>query len=144
MLEQIAHLQDEILQAPPEVVVPVALVLFVLLIRLVPALPGRPRAVEDDGLEAEARRWIDDRIDEYVDVLAEAHGEAGTPAEDDELPPGFAATIESFIAEVLLRERDQEDFDVDLGVAVREFVVLHRAELYEDVTARVREHLAAV
>lgn len=143
MLEKISYLRDEIVQAPPEVVLPAAIFLFLVLIRLALALPGRPRALEDDVLEAEARRWIDARIEEHVDVLAEAYGETGIRAEPDELPPGFAMTVESFIAEVLLRERDSEGFDVDLAEAVREFVVLHRAELYEGVTTRTREYLAA-
>ena len=143
MLEQVSYWRDEILQAPPELVVPAAMFLFLVLIRLALALPGRRRALEDDGLEAEARRWINARVDDYVDVLAEAYGETGTRAEPDELPPGFAMTVESFIAEVLLRERGSDGFGVDLAEAVREFVVLHRAELYEDVTTRTREYLAA-
>lgn len=131
-------MENEILQAPPEVVIATAIFLFLLLIRLLLALPDRPGAVADDGLEAEARRWIGDRIDEHVNVLAEAYGEAGTRAEQDDLPPSFAMTIESFIADVLLRELDSEGFDIDLRGAVREFAVLHRAEIYGDVTARIR------
>lgn len=150
MLEQIAHWQDELLRgqdqllrAPPEVVVPAAVFLFVLLIRLAFAVPGRSRSSHDDGLEAEAWAWINDRIDEHVDELAEAYAEAGPGENDDELPPGFAPTIESFIAEVLLREQGLDDVDVDLRAAVRELLVLHRAELYEDVAMRTRDHLAA-
>lgn len=143
MREQIASLQNQILEAPPEVVVAAAIFLFAVLVRLVFALPVGPRAVEEDDLEAEARRWIDDRIDDYVEVFADAYGDAGTAAAPDDLPLGFAATIESFIAEVLLRERDAEELDLDLGVAIREFVVLHRAEVYEDVTDRTRAYLAA-
>jgi hypothetical protein len=143
MPERIAYLENEILRVPPEVVIAAAIFLFLVLIRLLLALPERPGAVADDGLEAEARRWIGDRIDEHVDVLAEAYGEAGMRAEPDELPPGFAMTIESFIADVLLRELDTEGFDVDLRAAIREFAVLHREEIYEDVTIRTRKVLAA-
>ncbi|HEX6141727.1 MAG TPA: hypothetical protein VFZ01_03345 [Geminicoccaceae bacterium] len=143
MLEQIAHWQDELLRAPPEVVVPAAIFLIVLLLRLALAVPGRSRSPGDDGLEAEAWRWINERIDEHVDELAEAYAGAGPGGNDDELPPGFAPTIESFIAEVLLREQDADDVDVDLRAAVREVLVLHRAELYEDVAMRTRDHLAA-
>jgi hypothetical protein len=141
MLERIAYWQDEILRAP-EVVVPAAIFLFVVLVGLVRGLRRRTRGVEHNGVEAEARRWVGDRINEHVDVLAEAFSETSADAEHDELPSDFAATIESFIAEVLLREQDSEDLDVDLGTAVREFVVLHRAELYEDVINRTREYLA--
>jgi hypothetical protein len=142
MLERLAYWENEILRAP-EVVVPAAIFLFVVLIGLVRGLRRRTRAVEHNGVEVEARRWVGDRINEHVDVLAEAYSEASAHAEQDELPSDFAATIESFIAEVLLRERDSEGFDVDLSTAVREFVVLHRAELYEDVINRTREYLAA-
>jgi hypothetical protein len=117
-----------------------ALALLMALFGLVLARSGRTS--EDDGLEAEARRWILGRIDQHVDVLAEAYGEGGRRSSVDELPPGFAATIESFIAEVLLHERGA-DLDVDLSMAIREFVVLHRAEVYADVAIRIRKHLAA-
>lgn len=143
MLEQISELLDEVLQAPPEIVLPAAIFLVLVLIRLALALPERPRAVAYDGREAEARRWIDDRIDEHVGVLAEAYGEAGLRAAQDEPPQSFDMTVESFIAQVLERELDADGFDIDLRAAVREFIVLHRAELYEDVTTRARKHLAA-
>ena len=142
MLEQISSLQSEILRAPPEVIVPIGIFLFLILVRLVLALPDSAPAVADHGLEAEARRWFGDRIDEHVNLLAEAYGEAGMRAEQDDLPPGFALTIESFIADVL-RELDSKDCDVDLRAVVREFAVLHRAEIYEDVTIRTRKYLAA-
>jgi hypothetical protein len=141
MLEQISSLQSEILRAPPEIIVPIGILLFLILIRLVLALPDSTAAATDDGLEMEARRWFGDRIDEHVEVLAEAYGSAGMRAEQDELPPGFALTIESFIADVL-RELDSRDYDVDLRAGVREFAVLHRAEIYEDVTVRTRKYRA--
>jgi hypothetical protein len=143
MRDWMAHLESAILQAPPGVAIVAAIFLFVVVIRLVLALPERPATVTDDGLEAEARRWIGERIDEHVDVLADAYGEDGMCTEPDDLPPGFALTIESFIGDVLLRELDSEGFDVDLRGAVREFAVLHRAEIYEDVTTRIRKVLAA-
>jgi hypothetical protein len=143
MLEKIVYLAGEILRAPPEVLVPAAIFVLVVLVGLVLPMAKRTHAVEPDGVDAEARRWIDEQIDEYVDTLAEAYGKVRTHAEHDELPPSFAATIESFIAEVLLRDRDSEDFDFDLGMAVREFVVLHREQIYEDVATRIREHLAS-
>ncbi len=92
MLEKIAYLQNEILRAPLEVVVPAAIFLFVVLIGLVLGLWGRTRTVEHHDLEAEARRWIGDRIDEHINVLAEAYG--GASASHEELPPDFVATIE--------------------------------------------------
>jgi hypothetical protein len=143
MQNWIAYLEGEILRAPPEVVIVIAIFLFLFLVRLLLALPERPGVGTDDGLEAEARRWIGERIDDHVDVLAKTYGEAGMRAEPDDLPPGFALTIESFIADVLLRELASEDFDVDLRGAVREFAVLHRAAIYEDVTTRIRKALAA-
>ena len=72
MLEKIAYLQNQILGAPPEVVVPAAIFLFVVMVGLVLGLRGRTRILERHCLEAEARRWIGDRIDEYVNVLAKA------------------------------------------------------------------------
>jgi len=143
MLDQLSHLQDQILGAPPEVVVPTGIFLFLVLIRLVLALPDPSPVAAQRRLEAEARRWIADRIDEHVDVLAEAYGEAGMRGEQDDLPRGFVLTVESFIAEVLMRALDAKDFDGDLRAAVREFAVLHRAEIYEDVTTRTRKYLAA-
>lgn len=141
MPDHSALLQNLTLQAGAEVVVPAAIFLVIVLIGLV--LTRRTSIVEDDGLEAEARRWIEDRIDEHVDSLADAYGEAGTGADADELPPAFAASIESFIAEILLPQRDGAEVDLDLGLAIREFVVLRRAELYEEVATRTRRHLAA-
>jgi hypothetical protein len=138
MPEQIAHLAHEVLRAPPSVLAAAAALL--VLIGLVLA---KRRAFSDDDLETAARRWIGARIDEHVDALAEAYGEAGLCADPDDLPPGFAIRIELFIAEVLLRELDAEGFDVDLRAAVREFAVLQRAEIYEDVTKRTRKALAA-
>ena len=139
MSEWIAYLGSEILRAPPAVVIPTAILLSLVLIRLVLALPSRPGAVVDNGLEREARRWIGDRIEEHLEVLAEAYGEAGAGTDQDDPPPGFTMTIESFIADVLLRELDQVGFDIDLRGAVREFVVLHRAEIYEDMTTRIQK-----
>jgi hypothetical protein len=138
MPEPIASLAHEILRAPPAVLAAVAVLLV-----LIGLLLARRGAGEDDDLETAARRWIGDRIDEHVDALAEAYGEAGLRADPDELPPGFAMRIELFIAEVLLRELDAEGFDVELRAAVREFAVLHRAKIYEDVTNRTRKALAA-
>ncbi len=143
MPELITYLGNEILGAPPGFVIPAAIFLVLVLIRLTLTLPDRRGTVTDDGLEAEARRWIGERIDEHVDALAKAYGEPSMRAEPDDLPPGFAMTIESFIADVLLRELDSASFDVDLRVAVREFAVLHRAEIYEDVTTRIGKVLAA-
>jgi hypothetical protein len=143
MSEWVAHLGDAILRAPPAIVIPVAIVLFLSLIRLVLALPEHPGTAPGDGHEAAARRWIDDRIDEHVEVLVEAYRAAGASPEPDELPPGFAMTIEAFIADVLLRELDSDGFDIDLRAAVREFAVLHREAIYQDVAARIRNALAA-
>ena len=142
MLEKIVYLQNEVLGAPPEIALPAAIFLFVVLIGLMLGRGGRTQTVDNTGLEAKVRRWIGDRIAEHISILAEAYGDARASAELAELPPGFAETIETFIAEVLHRERDAGHRDVDLGEAVREFVVLHRAEIYDDVTARTREYLA--
>jgi hypothetical protein len=89
MLERITYWQDEIFRAP-EVVVPTAIFLFVVLIGLVRGL-RRTRVVEHNGVEVEARRWVGDRLNEHVDVLAEAYSEASPHAEHDELPSDFAA-----------------------------------------------------
>ena len=143
MLDQISDLQSAILGAPPEVTVPAGIFILWILIRLLRDLPHSSPAVADQSLEPEARLWIADRIDQHVEILAEAYGEAGMQGEPDDLPPGFALKIESFIAEGLLRELDAEDFDADLRAAVREFAVLQRADIYEDVITRIRQHLAA-
>jgi hypothetical protein len=142
MLDQISHLQNRLLAASPEVVVPAVILLFLVLIRLMRVLPEASPAAADRALEARVRRWIADRIDERVDGLAEAYGEAGMRAAPDDLPPGFALTIESFIAEGLLRELDAEGCDAELRAAVRELAVLQRAEIYGDVIARTRKYLA--
>ena len=137
-------LQDWLPRDPAEVVVWAALALVLALIGVALGRSGRAGAGDDDDLEAEARRWIKGRIDEYVSILAEVYGgEAVRCSDADELPPGFAAAIECFIAEVLLHQGDRAEIDVDLSVAIREFVVLHRAELYGDVIDRTREYLAA-
>ena len=143
MTEIISSLQNWNIPAPAELVVPVAVFTFIMLIAIVLSRTGRTHVVRRDDLEAEARRWVEDRIDDYAHILAEASSKAGTSARADELPPGFGVTVETFIAEVLQRERDGANFDIDLSVAVREFIVLHRAELYEYVAARTRRHLDA-
>jgi len=107
------------------------------------SVPAASPAVADRALEAQVRRWIADRVDEHVDGLAEAYGEAGMRMTPADLPPGFALTIESLIAEGLLRELDAEDFDAELRAAVREFAVLQRAEIYGDVITPTRKYLAA-
>lgn len=143
MLGQISDWQQEILRAPPQIVVPAAIFVLLMLIRVELALPRRAVPEPDDGLEAEARRWIGERIDEHVEDLEEAYGAIGLEAEEDDLPPGFALRIESFIADMLPRDLDAKGFDLDLRSAIRELAVLHRAAIYEDVVTRTREHLAA-
>ena len=141
MLGEISDWQQQILEGPPEVVVPAAVFVFLILIRVALALP-RPIVPELDGLEEEARHWISERIDEHVEDLTAAYVAIGVQAEEDDLPPGFALRIDSFIAGLLQRDLDAKDVDLDLRSAIREFVVLHRAEIYEDVVTRTREHLA--
>lgn len=142
MLGEISDWQQEILEAPPEILVPAAIFVFFILIRVALALP-RPAVPElDDGLEAEARHWISERINEHVEDLAAAYVAIGVQAEENDLPPGFALRIDSFIADLLQRDLAAKDVDLDQRLAIREFVVLHRAEIYEDVVTRTREHLA--
>ena len=52
--------------------------------------------------------------------------------------------IEAFIGSVLLRQLDSADLDSDLRAAVRDFAVLHRARICEDVVTRTRKYLAAL
>jgi hypothetical protein len=138
MLEELSDWLD----APPEILVPATIFLFFILIGMVLAL-RRPSVREsDDGLEAKARYWINARIEEHIEDLASAYVAIGVPGDEDDLPPGFALTINSFIADSLQRNLDGTDFDLDLRSAIRAFVVLHRAEIYQDVVTHSRKHLA--
>ena len=143
MLEQVAEVQSAILQAPPEIVIPAAMFLLLVVVPLLLALPERQRAAPGDRLEAAARRWIGDRIDQHVEALAAAYGGAAAGSDSDDMPPGFAMTNELFIAEGLLRAVDSEGFDVELRTAVRAFAVLHREDIYQDVMMRTRKAVAA-
>jgi len=141
MLEEISDWQHELLEAPPEILVPAAIFVFLTLIGVALALRRPDAPGSDDGLEAEARHWINERIAEHVEELASAHVAIGVQADEDDLPPGFALRINSFIADLLQHDLDAEDIDLDLRSAIREFVVLHRAQIYADVVTHTREHL---
>lgn len=123
---------------PPEVVVPVAaFALFFL-----GGLAFRRAQADDLDPEAEARRFIDRSIDANVERLARAYLQPGAPGTDDDLPPGFASEIESFIGNVLLWDALSAIDDEDVSAAVREIVVLDRQYVYDGITARVRRHVA--
>jgi hypothetical protein len=101
-------------------------------------------AFDDDEDAAAARRFIEAKIDEHVEALAEHYLEAGGPiggcdgAGGGEVPGRFAQDIEGFIATVVTR--DTADV-VGLGAAVRRVLTLEREQVYALVVARVQAHL---
>ena len=116
----------------PEIVVPLAAFVVGYLLRL--AVGRRPV-----GPKEAARRFIDARIDEHIDVLAAQHRRAGAGGIDDgdDIPPRFANDIQSFIAEVLLHDVVVATGDDEVAGAVRELVVLERGYIYGRIMARL-------
>lgn len=122
---------------PLEVVVPIVAFAVFFLGRL--ALG--PRREREPDPEAAARGFIDARIDQHLERLARAYAQPGARSADDEVAPGFAAEIESFIGNVVLWDALAAVDDDDVSAAVRELVVLDRRYVYDRILTRVRDHL---
>jgi hypothetical protein len=124
----------------PEIAIPLATFLFVLLMlnRI-----GSPRevAVGADPEVAEARQLIGAKIDECAEALAlrylEARAQAGSA---DRASSQFARDIEAFIGTALLRDIEFEHPGV--GPAVREVVTLEREHVYGLVLSRIEAHVS--
>lgn len=125
---------------PPEiVVVPAAAFAVFFLGRL--ALGPALRDHEPDP-EAAARRFIETRIDAHIGRLTRAYSQPGARSTDhDDLTPGFAGEIESFIGNVVLWDALSDVDDDGVSTAVRELVVLDRQYVYDQILTRVRDHL---
>lgn len=126
---------------PPEIMV--ALATFVTVFLVARLAMGSGRDGRDFDPEAEARRFIERRIDEHLDELARRYLETGSEPEADP-SPRFGEEIETFIADVVLRDAPVAVDDEDVLAAVRELVVLERAYVYDQVLARVLSHLPRV
>lgn len=127
---------------PPEIAVVVPIAAFVVGCLLRFALGGR--SAGPAGPQEAARRFIDARIDEHIELLAAQHRRAspGGIAELDDVPPRFANDIQAFIAEVLLRDVVAATGDEEVAGAVRELVVLERGYIYGRIMGRIRDRSA--
>jgi hypothetical protein len=144
---------------PLEIAVPLAAFLVFFLGCIAFGRGRREPAPEPE--EAAAKRFIEARIDEHVELLAEKYletrpsvaepdgsGEDRDPRErqdaevDDDVSRRFASEIEAFIADVVLEDEALSALDdVELKSAIREVVVLDRQYVYDQVLARIRGHI---
>ena len=144
---------------PLEIAVPLAAFLVFFLGRLAFG-PGRREQAPEP--EAAAKRFIEARIDEHIELLAgkyletrppvadpDGSGEGPDPRErqdaqvEDDISRRFASDIEAFIADVVLEDEALSAMDdVELKSAIREVVVLNRQYVYDQVLARIRRHIA--
>ncbi len=144
---------------PLEIAIPLAAFLVFFLGRIV---FGRGRREQAPEPEAAAKRFIETRIDEHVELLAGKYLETRSPVADpdgsgegrdprdrpdarveDDISRRFASEIEAFIADVVLEEEGLSAIDDgELKSAIREVVVLNRQYVYEQVLARIRRHIA--
>jgi hypothetical protein len=94
---------------------------------------------DDDEDARAAKRFVETKVDEHVEFLAQRYLEAGgAAAGGDEMPGRFAHDIEAFIATALMRDSAEQ---IGLGAAVRQVVTLEREQIYAQVLARVQAHL---
>jgi hypothetical protein len=99
------------------------------------------------GDSEDARRYIDGKIDEHLEALADRYvmlrDQAPRPGEHRSAEDRFAPEIEGFIGEVLERDETSPHPDrVTMDISVREFLVLEREYVYRQIMDRVRQHLA--
>jgi hypothetical protein len=122
-----------------------ACLVFFLVLRL---FAGRAApAVATSGDSEDARRYIDGKIDEHLQALADRYvmlrDQAPRPGEHRSAEDRFAPEIEAFIGEVLERDETSPHPDrVTMDISVREFLVLEREYVYRQIMDRVRQHLA--
>jgi hypothetical protein len=123
-----------------------AALVFFLVLRL---FSGRAApAAASYGDSGDARRYVDGKIDEHIETLADRYvtlqDQAPRPGEHRSAEDRFAPEIEAFIGEVLERDETSPHPDrVTMDVSVREFLVLEREYVYRQIIDRIRQHLAA-
>ena len=119
----------------PEIAVSLVAFVIVFLLLSRPG-SGRPQGVAVDPELESARRFIETKIADHAEALAQRYLEAcEEDALGDRVPGSFARAIETFIGNVLLREADLEH--PGLGPAVREVVTLERERVYALILSRV-------
>ena len=123
-----------------------AFLVFFLVLRL---FAGRAApAAAPSGDSTDARRYIDRKIDEHIEMLANRYNSLqGEALQADDRRTGedrFAPEIEAFIGEVLERDDTSPHPDgVTMDISVREFLVLEREYVYRQIMDRVRQQVAA-
>jgi hypothetical protein len=124
----------------PEAAVALATFVIVLLVLNRWTREDRALGLDDDEDARAARRFIETKVDEHIQALAQRYLEAGgAAAGGDEMPGRFAQDIEAFIATALMRESAEQ---IGLGIAVRQVLTLERERIYALVLARVQAHLS--
>lgn len=122
-----------------------AFLVFFLVLRV---LAGRAApAAAPHGDSRDAKRYIDGKIDEHIETLADRYvrlqGEAPRAGDHRIGEDRFAPEIEAFIGEVLERDEASPHPDrVTMDISVRELLVLDREYVYRQIMDRVRGHLA--
>jgi hypothetical protein len=122
-----------------------AALVFFLILRVFAGRVEPAAAVPSDTRHA--RLYIDGKIDEHLESLAERYvrlqGEAPHAGDHRTGDDRFAPEIEAFIGEVLERDHASPHPDGDvMDISVREFLVLEREYVYRQIMERVRQHLA--
>jgi len=123
-----------------------AFLVFFLVLRL---FAGRAApAAAPQGDSGEARRYVDGKIDEHIEALADRYAmlqdQKPRPGEHRSAEDRFAPEIEAFIGEVLERDDMSPHPDgVTMDVSVRELLVLEREYVYRQIMDRVRQRTAA-
>jgi hypothetical protein len=121
----------------PDVAVPFATFLLVLWLVSRLGASTKPPGVEVDPDVARARQFVEAKIEEHAQALAQSYLEAGEEGwRGDGAPGSFAREIEWFIGNVLLRDVALEK--PELAAAVREVVILDRERVYELILSRVQ------
>ena len=129
----------------PELIAGVlAFLVFCLIVRVFTGRAEPAGAVPGDS--GNARRYVDGKIDEHLESLAEkytrAHGQPPHAGDHRTGDDRFAPEIEAFIGEVLERDDASPHPDGDvMDISVREFLVLEREYVYGQIMERVRRHL---
>jgi hypothetical protein len=122
-----------------------AFLVFFVVLRL---FAGRAApAAAPSGDSGDARRYIDGKIDEHIETLADRYvmlqDQAPRAGVHRSAEDRFAPEIEAFIGEVL--ERDEASPHPDgatMDVSVRELLVLEREYVYRQIMDRVRRRVA--
>jgi hypothetical protein len=131
----------------PEIVAGgLAFLVFFLVLRLFAGRAAPTAAPRTDS--GDARRYIDGKIDEHIETLADRYvtlqGAAPRAGEHRSAEDRFAPEIEAFIGEVLERDETSPHPDgITMDVSVREFLVLEREYVYRQIMDRVLQHVAA-